>query len=405
MSYIPLAVLALVYALISMRRIEGKSIEIWQAMGLGAFLVLIFGQISPVEALKSINLDVIVYIVGMLIIGEALYESGYLNSLLTRFFKGSRTVSSLLLKLVLFSGIASVILMNDTIAVLFTPFLVNLSREKGLNEKMLLLALAFSITIGSVMSPIGNPQNLLVALRINNPFPSFFIYLSLPTFVNLLVTYLILTLAFKREGKREISFEKTAMLNNNSLLVASKLSLALLLVLSVANSIAFSVLAESFPISLISLIAAVPIILSGRAGLRIVYRIDWKTVGFFAFMFILMQSVYDSGVIQLLVHGNIGGVFNIMLFSLTLSQVLSNVPFVALFIKFVTPTLSNYLALAAGSTIAGNFLILGAASNIIIIQSAERYGGKGLSFTDFVKYGMLTTAFNFAIYYAFLMYI
>jgi Na+/H+ antiporter NhaD/arsenite permease-like protein len=388
-----------------MRRIGGKSIEIWQAMGLGAFLVLIFGQISPIGALKSINLDVMVYIVGMLIIGEALYESGYLSSLLTRFFKDSRTVGSLLLKLVLFSGIASVILMNDTLAVLFTPFLVNLSREKGLNEKMLLLALAFSITIGSVMSPIGNPQNLLVALKINNPFPSFFMYLSLPTLINLLVTYLILKLAFKSEGKREISFEKTTTLNNNSLLVASKLSLALLLVLSIANSIASSLLAVSFPISLISLIAAIPIIFSGRAGLRIIYRMDWKTVGFFAFMFILMQSVYDSGVIQLLVHGNIGGVFNIMLFSLMLSQVLSNVPFVALFIKFVTPTLSNYLALAAGSTIAGNFLILGAASNIIIIQSAEHYGGKGLSFADFVKYGMFTTAVNFAIYYAFLIYI
>ncbi len=404
MSYIPLAVLAMVYALISIRRIGGKSIEIWEAMGLGAFLVLIFGQISPIEALKSINLDVIVYIIGMLIIGEALYESGYLNYLLTRFFSGSRTVSSLLFKLVLFSGIASVILMNDTLAVLFTPFLVNLSREKGLNEKMLLLALAFSITIGSVMSPIGNPQNLLVALRINNPFPSFFMYLSLPTLINLLVTYLILTFAFKMEGKREISFEKNTALNNNSLVVASKLSLLLLLILSVANSIAFSVLAESFPISLISLIAAVPIIFSGKVGPLIVYRMDWKTVGFFVFMFILMQSVYDSGVIQLLVHGNIGGVFSIMLFSVMLSQVLSNVPFVALFIKFVTPTLSNYLALAAGSTIAGNFLILGAASNIIIIQSAERYGGKGLSFTDFVKYGMLTTALNFAIYCTFLIY-
>ncbi|MEM3811123.1 MAG: hypothetical protein QXV38_02350, partial [Conexivisphaerales archaeon] len=104
-------------------------------------------------------------------------------------------------------------------------------------------------------------------------------------------------------------------------------------------------------------------------------------------------------------HGHIGGVISVMLFSLTMSQVLSNVPFVALFIRFVTPTLTNYLALAAGSTIAGNFLILGAASNIIIIQGAERYGGKGLSFGDFIKYGMITTLINFAVYSAFLIFI
>ncbi|MCL4343746.1 MAG: anion transporter [Nitrososphaerota archaeon] len=404
MNYIPLVVLALVYALISVRRIGGRSIEIWQAMGIGAFLVLVFGQISPIEALKSINLDVIVYIIGMLIIGEALHESGYLNYLLTRFFSGSRTAGSFILKLVIFSGMSSVILMNDTLAVLFTPFLVSISKDKGLNEKMMLLALAFSITVGSVMSPIGNPQNLLIALRIQNPFPAFLFYLSLPTLINLLVIYLIVSLSFKKETIKEVNFEKTAVKpKSNNLETASKLSLWSLVILSIANSLAFTVFGVSFPISLISLLAAVPIIFSGRKGLGTVIRMDWRTVAFFAFMFILMQSVFDSGIIQLLIHGHIGGVANIMLFSLTISQVLSNVPFVALFIRFVTPTLANYLALAAGSTIAGNFLILGAASNIIIIQSAERYGGKGLSFTDFIKYGMITALINFAVYWAFLI--
>ncbi len=406
LNYIPLAVLAIVYLLISVRRIGRRSIEIWQAMGIGAFLVIISGQISPIDALKSINLDVIVYIIGMLIIGEALYESGYLNYLLSRFFNGSHTVRSFILKLVIFSGMSSVILMNDTLAVLFTPFLVGISKDKGLNEKMLLLALAFSITIGSVMSPIGNPQNLLIALRVQNPFPAFLLYLSLPTLINLLVIYLVLSMSFKNEINKGVNFENVAIKSENGMIVtASKLSLGLLFILSIANSLAFTIFAVSFPISLISLLAAVPIILSGRRGLGTIIRMDWRTVAFFAFMFILMQSVYDSGIIQLLVHGHIGGVANIMLFSLTLSQVLSNVPFVALFIKFVTPTLVNYLALAAGSTIAGNFLILGAASNIIIIQSAERYGGKGLSFIDFIKYGMITTLINFVVYCIFRIFI
>ena len=41
--------------------------------------------------------------------------------------------------------------------------------------KMLLLALAFAITTGSVVSPIGNPQNLLVAVNsgMNAPFVTF----------------------------------------------------------------------------------------------------------------------------------------------------------------------------------------------------------------------------------------
>ncbi len=406
MDYIPLAALVLVYTLISIRRVGNRSIEIWEAMGIGAFIVLILGQISPIEALKSINLDVIIYIAGMLIIGEALYESGYLNYLLTKLFSGSQTVKSFILKLVFFSGIASVILMNDTLAVLFTPFLVNISKSKGINEKMLLLALAFSVTVGSVMSPIGNPQNLLIALRIQNPFPAFLFYLSIPTLINLLVIYFVITYAFKTEINKEVNFDRAPIKSGNSRIeTASKLSLLSLLVLSVANSLAFTLFSISFPVSIISLLAAIPIVFSGKSGLKAVAKTDWRTVAFFAFMFILMQSVYNSGVIQLFVNGHISGVLNIMLFSITLSQALSNVPFVALFVKIVAPTLKNYLALAAGSTIAGNFLILGAASNIIIIQSAERYGGKGLSFMDFIKYGMLTTMINFFIYYAYLVFI
>jgi Na+/H+ antiporter NhaD/arsenite permease-like protein len=45
------------------------------------------------------------------------------------------------------------------------------------------------------------------------------------------------------------------------------------------------------------------------------------------------------------------------------------------------------MALAAGSTIAGNLTILGAASNVIIIQQAEREGST-LTFREFVRVGI-----------------
>jgi len=45
-------------------------------------------------------------------------------------------------------------------------------------------------------------------------------------------------------------------------------------------------------------------------------------------------------------------------------------------------------ALAAGSTIAGNFFILGAASNVIIIQNAEKKAGKTLTSLEFARIGI-----------------
>ncbi|MDF1532864.1 MAG: hypothetical protein P1P72_11215 [ANME-2 cluster archaeon] len=60
------------------------------------------------------------------------------------------------------------------------------------------------------------------------------------------------------------------------------------------------------------------------------------------------------------------------------------------------------MALAAGSTIAGNLTILGAASNVIIIHNAEKYGHT-IRFMDFVKIGIPLTVINSAVYYAFLV--
>ena len=59
------------------------------------------------------------------------------------------------------------------------------------------------------------------------------------------------------------------------------------------------------------------------------------------------------------------------------------------------------MALAAGSTIAGNLTILGAASNVIIIQQAEARG-ETLTFTEFAKVGVPLTLIQIGIYAVFL---
>jgi Na+/H+ antiporter NhaD/arsenite permease-like protein len=59
------------------------------------------------------------------------------------------------------------------------------------------------------------------------------------------------------------------------------------------------------------------------------------------------------------------------------------------------------MALASGSTIAGNLSILGAASNIIIVQRADKENQK-MSFNEFTKIGLPLTILNILVYYIFL---
>lgn len=59
------------------------------------------------------------------------------------------------------------------------------------------------------------------------------------------------------------------------------------------------------------------------------------------------------------------------------------------------------MALAAGSTVAGNFLILGAASNVIIAQHAEKHRVT-LGFHTFAMAGVPLALMNLAVYWGWL---
>ncbi|BCU67090.1 hypothetical protein HS7_05270 [Sulfolobales archaeon HS-7] len=162
------------------------------------------------------------------------------------------------------------------------------------------------------------------------------------------------------------------------------------------------------PVSL-SLIAMSVILLLSKRRREIIKNVDWSTIVFFIGLFIFTQGVLSSGVINLLtdlfpLSASIGYV---LLISVLYSQILSNVPMVAIYIPLLrgVPGVGTFtwLALAAGSTIAGNLTLLGAASNIIISEMSETRDGPPLHFLEFSKYGIAVTLVNVMIYYLFLM--
>ena len=189
----PLIILLMVLLLIAVRQVGSFRFEIWQVMCAGAAAVLLTGGIKPGAALKAVDLDVMLFLFGMFAAGQVFELSGWLAHAKYELFKRAGSGESLLLMLVFFMGLSSAFLMNDTLAIIGTPVVLLLARKHAISPKALLLALAFSITVGSVMSPIGNPQNLLVAVKgeVPAPFLTFMKYLALPTLLNLGFVFLL----------------------------------------------------------------------------------------------------------------------------------------------------------------------------------------------------------------------
>jgi len=403
-------VLFAVLALIAARRIGRIRVAIWQAMVAGALVVVATGQITPAVALAAIDIEVMLFLLGMFVLGEALVESGYLYVVAYHWLSRVRTADTLVLAVVVASGLASALLMNDTLAIIATPLVLRLAHEHRIAARLLLLALAFGITTGSVMSPIGNPQNLLIAVRgpVDSPFVNFVQVLGVPTLLNLLLCYLVLRILFRREFHRIPLVHSTVAETDPALAQLARAGLWMI-VAGIALRITLPAAGFSLqlPLGLVALLGAAPIVLLSPRRLSVLRAIDWSTLVFFAAMFVLMASVWNSGVLQhwLAVPGwNPAAVPVVLGTGVLLSQLISNVPLVALYLPVLQSLQAApgaLLALAAGSTIAGNLLIIGAASNVIIVQRAERRG-TGLRFLDFARAGIPLTLLQASIYWLFL---
>jgi len=407
---VSLIILGIVFLLIAVRRIGNLKFQIWQIMSLGAIAVLVTGQIAPLQALKAINPDVMLFLFGMFVVGEALESSGYLSYLSYRIFRRAHSLDTLVLTILFVMGLMSAFLMNDTLAIIGTPVVLLLAQKANTTPKILLLSLAFAITIGSVMSPIGNPQNLLIAINggVENPFVTFFRYLLLPTLINLFIAYLFLRFFYRRHFNHQPVHQEPEPIRDPKLANLSRISLILLVALVVVKiALVFMQVEIDFRLTYIALAAAFPLVAFSPRRFSILRKIDWFTLIFFASMFILMESVWDSGVFQKLINGtnlDLTSTAVVMGVSVILSQFISNVPLVALYLPMLMQmgvSIEGLMALAAGSTIAGNLTILGAASNVIIIQNAEQKSGQTLTFLEFVRIGIPLTAVNILVYWLF----
>jgi len=408
---IPVIALAAVFALTAVRNLGPVRLQIWQIMLGGALAVLAAGSISPAAALGAVNVDVLLFLFGMFVVGQAMEESGYLAHLTYGVFRRARSMDAVILTVLAGAGALSAVLMNDTLAVVGTPVMLLLARKHAIAPTPLLLALAFGVTIGSTFSPIGNPQNLLIAVHggMSNPFVDFFVALFIPSVLNAGVAFLILRVFYREHFHDEPLRHSQEPIRDHELAGLARISLRIILALIVVKIVtAWLGAGGALRLTHIALAACIPVLAGSRRRWHILRRIDWHTLLFFAAMFVLMASVWDTGFFQDLLGrwdfdirspgAIIGG-------SIVLSQFISNVPLVALLLPALLHAgggNASLMALAAGSTIAGNLSILGAASNVIIIQGAERRRGGTITVLEFARVGVPLTIANGVVYWLFL---
>src|SRR5512140_428030 len=360
----------LTYVLISLGENSPRKLDRPTAALLGAVLMVMTGVLTRAQAVAALDLSTLSVLFGLMVILAVLKQSGLPTYLANKALHRSRNPRALLALVVFASGIASAVMLNDTVCLLGTPLILEITLQAGIPATPFLLALATGANIGSAMTLTGNPQNIIIGHGSGWGWAPFAMYMIPIGLVCLTVDWLILAFLYRRT-LANVVVESQQHLTHHSIhrriALKSVLALTALIVAFLAGfSMDFAAVAAA--IFLLVWLNRPP-----REALR---AVDWSLLLFFAGLFVVVEGFVREN--RLLLdewirsYGTDIGFGNVVHISISLvigSNLFSNVPFVLIVGRWVNQ-MSNpqfvWMLLALTSTFAGNLTLFGSVANIIV---------------------------------------
>jgi len=151
-------------------------------------LISCFFVLPDQQYLSYINVRVLAILFGLMLIVAALGHIGTFDVLTNKLLSKVKTYRGISLLMSLLSFFLSMFLTNDVSLVTLVPFAIMVLAPFGENRKLMftLIIMTVAANLGSMLTPIGNPQNLYLYDNYK---------IALPEFLLLMIPYLALSLA------------------------------------------------------------------------------------------------------------------------------------------------------------------------------------------------------------------
>lgn len=358
---------------------------------MGAGLLILLGQIKFNQIGQFLDLDTLILLFSMMIINANLRLSGFFRFAGAGVLRITRQPRMFLLIEILLVAVLSAFFLNDTICLMFTPFLLDLLVSMDRKPVPYLIALATAANIGSTATITGNPQNMIIGIASGISYSRFALALAPIALLSLGIIWLVVVMLYPAEFKHGEAFTFAPLQKPK----IYKPLLIKCLVIMVGLLIALLIGA---PVAMSAFIAACVLLFTRRLQPEKIFaEIDWDILVFFSALFIVTGSLEVNGISQKILAGldltrNLN-LLKLSSISVVLSNLVSNVPAVLL-LKPLVSALPNpepgWLTLAATSTLAGNLTLLGSVANLIVAESARRRGVV-ITFWEYTRAGLIIT--------------
>ena len=394
-----LVILIVTYLLIAVQRVPFLRLNRPSAALLGAVAMVTIGGLPLHDAYAAIDLDVMVFLLGVLLMTGFLEVGGFFEWAARHVVRRAHSARTLLVLVVFVSGILSAFFVNDTICLVLTPLIIAVLRPLRLRALPFLLAIALGSNVGSAMTPMGNPQNMLIGVASGIPFAEFIACLAMPAIGGLAIVAIILAFVHRRDLAVSLPADPEApeMTFDRPLVIRA--------LLVFGGALVGWLMGYSLPLVAITA-AAVLLAISQRDPVQAFEKVEWSLLLFFGALFVVMRGARDLPIVASLtsaagaqLHGALARDAIVTSGAmLALSNLVSNVPAVILWLPVVPKVPSPrfiWLVMAMSSTFAGNLTLLGSMANLIVAERAEARGER-MSFVDYCRVGIPVTLLTLA---------
>ena len=162
--------------------------------------LLIFQILTPEEALSGFSNSVVIMMVGLFVVGGAIFQTGLAKMISRKILKlaGNSELRLFLLVMLVTAAIGAFVSNTGTVA-LMLPIVVSMAVSAGNSPRRLLMPLAFASSMGGMMTLIGTPPNLIIQDTLTHAgYPSLSFFSFLPVGLVCLTVGILVLLPLSR---------------------------------------------------------------------------------------------------------------------------------------------------------------------------------------------------------------
>lgn len=312
-----------------------------------------FVPFAPARWPAAIDWHTIITLSGLMMLTKGVELSGYFDVVGRKTVRRFATERRLAMFMVLAAALLSTFLTNDVALFIVVPLTLTLRKLCAIPVNRMIIFEALAVNAGSLLTPIGNPQNILLWGRSGLSFGAFTAQMAPLALLMMISLLAVCWFAFPNKALHYHSGTPAPQWQPR--LVWSCLGLYLLFLTALELKLELAG----------ALLVAAGFLLLAR---RVLVSVDWTLLLVFMAMFIdvhlLIQLPLLQGLPAHVSHLSSGGLW---LTAIGLSQFISNVPATILLINYVPPT----TLLAWAVNVGGFGLLPGSLANLIALRMAN----------------------------------